>query len=194
MLPLAKPIRYNLISPDHPSPDKSRNTFVTSACTASMAEAEQELREFVRSFNNARLDISTSPPTEVKTKFADFCQEFGIQDDVFFIRPSGNPATPETLLAMIESGETEYTSQEIRSIDLVRTFCDGNGAVVTFTQHAKFIYKGKNIEDIAMITVVLEKDEESQHKWKLVHSHRSPGRRPVAVGQKRNRTIRQQFV
>ena len=159
-----------------------------------MAEAEQEIREFVHSFNAARVDISTSPLTEVKTKFADFCQEFGIQDDVLFIRPSGNPATPETLLAMIESGEIEHTSQEIISIDHVRTLCDGNGAVVTFTQHAKFQFRGKNIEDTAMITVVLEKDEESEHKWKLIHTHRGPGHMPVTVGQKRITTIRQQFV
>lgn len=158
------------------------------------AGAEQEIRQFIHSFNDARLDVSTSPPRDARRKFFNFCQEFGIQDNVLFIRPSGNPATPETLLSMIESGEIEYRSQEITSIDHIRTFCGGNGAVATFTQHAKFEYKGEIIEDIAKITLVLERGEDIQHKWKLIHSHRGPGHRPVPVGQKRRTTIRQHFM
>ena len=189
----SKVIRVVHVIPQYyPSPEKPRDILVRS--TKSMAGAEQEIRHFILSFSDARLDVSTSRREEVKRNFSHFCEEFGIEDDVLFIRPSGNPATPQILLSMIESGEIEYTSQEITSIDNIRTFCGGNGAVATFTQYAKFDYKGKSIEDIAKITVVLERDERKQHKWKLIHSHRGPGHKPLPDGQKRSTTIRQMFL
>lgn len=159
-------------------------------------EQQQEIRDFIHSYNIARSDMSMSPTTEMKAKFSQFCQEFGIADDALFIRPSGNAATPSSLLAMLESEDIKYSSMELQSIDSIRLFCGGNGAVVTFTQHDRFEFKGKSHDDICKFTLVLEKgeNEKNESKWKIVHSHRGPGHPPVVAGQKRKINVRALFM
>ena len=109
----------------------------------------------------------------------------GMDDDTLFIRPSGNPASPSTILDMISSGDITAKSMEIVSFNSCRIFAEGHAAVVTFTQHSVFNYKGKENDDIAKWTMVLEKSP--SNCWKIIHAHRgtgqAPSNNPAAVGQ-----------
>ena len=130
-------------------------------------------------------DVAISPKDQTQRKWQHFCEEMGMDDDTLFIRPSGNPATPSTMLDMMSSGDITAKSMEIVSFDSCRVFAEGHAAVVTFTQHSVFNYKGKDNDDIAKWTMVLEKSP--SNCWKIIHAHRgtgqAPSNNPAAVGQ-----------
>eukprot|EP00567_Pseudictyota_dubia_P006405 CAMPEP_0197438462 /NCGR_PEP_ID=MMETSP1175-20131217/5462_1 /TAXON_ID=1003142 /ORGANISM="Triceratium dubium, Strain CCMP147" /LENGTH=89 /DNA_ID=CAMNT_0042968205 /DNA_START=478 /DNA_END=747 /DNA_ORIENTATION=+ len=79
---------------------------------------------------------------------------------------------------MVLSGDVTGKSTELMSVDSVRVFAEGHAAVVTFTQHSVFNYKGKDNDDVAKYSMVLEKNEGTAACWKIVHAHRGTGQPP----------------
>ena len=147
---------------------------------------ENELRGIIEDFVTGWQDCAVAPKDEMRQKWHHFCDDFGLDDTVVFLRPSGNPATPSMLLDMIISGDVTSKSMEVVSVDSIRVFAEGRAAVVTFTQHATFTYKGKPNDDIAKWSMVFEKGENTGNCWKIVHGHRGTGQppaQPVAAGQ-----------
>lgn len=71
-------------------------------------------------------------------KYDDVWRAYAADDEVLFIRPSGNPATKTTFQEMMGSGDIEFISSELTSIDSVRFFAGGEGCVATYSQHDKF--------------------------------------------------------
>ena len=145
------------------------------------ATAENEVRDIISGFITKWHECALVGKDQVKSKWNHFCDDFGLDDSVLFIRPSGNPATPSLMLDMLLSGDVVPKSSSLMSVDSVRIFAAGHAAVVTFTQHTAFNYKGKDNDDIAKWTMVLEKSDETAACWKVVHAHRGTGQPPAAA-------------
>ena len=106
-----------------------------------------------------------------------FWAKYYAADDVVMIRPSGNPMGKELYAQMINSDDIVSESEELLSIDEPRIFCGGNAAVITYTKHSRFVYKGQANDDIAKFSATLEK---GPHGWKVVFGQRATGQKPSA--------------
>ena len=78
-------------------------------------------------------------------------------------------------VGMMQSDDVVSESEELVSIDEPRFFCGGNAAVVTYTKHSKFTYKGTVNDDIAKFSATLEKTADG---WKCVFGTRATGQKP----------------
>ena len=96
-----------------------------------------------------------------------------MHDDCVFIRPSGNPLDKKGWEEMMTNDDVKVESSKLLSINKLTV--NGDNAVVCYTQHGKFTYKGTENDDIAVFTSVLRKVE---GEWKVVHGQRSTGRKP----------------
>ena len=74
---------------------------------------------------------------------------------------------------MMTNDDVKVESSKLLSINKLTV--NGDNAVVCYTQHGKFTYKGTENDDIAVFTSVLRKVE---GEWKVVHGQRSTGRKP----------------
>lgn len=93
------------------------------------------------------------------------------------IRPSGNPMDRATWRSMITSTDIVFESSECVSFNSCTLIAGGKVAIVTFTLHDKFTYKGTPNDDIAKYSATLELSE--QGTWKMVHAHRATGQTPA---------------
>lgn len=162
-------------------------------------ENSKDKKKFKKS--HAKLLIISSPPDDFLREYLEesitmwkckenhveqinkFIKKWYVDPDVVFIRPSGNPLTPEIWSNMMISGDIYFQSSQIISFDSVRLIADGNAAVVTLTQHDEFSYKGKLNNDICKFTFILEN---IQGNWKIAHVHRSTGQTPDEFFHNRN--------
>ena len=92
------------------------------------------------------------------------------------IRPSGNPMDLATWKGMLTSEDVEVVSDEVVSIDTVIELAAGQVAVVVYTTHSVFKYKGTPNDDVAVMLIVFKKDESGS--WKILTGMRSQGRPP----------------
>lgn len=76
-------------------------------------------------------------------------------------------------IAMMESGDITGMTSELKKIDSVRILNGGSTAVVTYTEFAKFEYKGTPNSDTTLWSAFLTKVKDGS--WKVAHSHRSTG-------------------
>lgn len=95
-------------------------------------------------------------------------------DECIFIRPTGNPLNMEQWDAMMNN--SDVTSGESRLLDIHKVSVDNNMAYACYTTHSKFNYKGTDNNDVAVFTGVFVKRE---GVWKMIHGHRSTGRKPT---------------
>ena len=86
------------------------------------------------------------------------------------IRPSGNPMDLATWKGMLTSEDVEVVSDEVVSIDTVIELAAGQVAVVVYTTHSVFKYKGTPNDDIAKFSATFEKQADG--KWMCAHNHR----------------------
>jgi ketosteroid isomerase-like protein len=95
-------------------------------------------------------------------------------NDCLFIRPTGNPLNMEGWEKMMTNDDVNVESNDLVSINKMEV-C-GDMAYVCYTNHGKFIYKGTQNDDIAVLTSVLKKVD---GRWVVVHGQRSTGRSPT---------------
>jgi len=93
------------------------------------------------------------------------------------IRPSGNPMDLATWKGMLTSEDVEVVSDEVVSIDTVIELAAGQVAVVVYTTHSVFKYKGTPNDDIAKFSATFEKQADG--KWMCAHNHRGTGQKPA---------------
>ena len=96
-----------------------------------------------------------------------------MHDDCVFIRPSGNPLDKKGWEAMMTNDDVKVESSKLVSVNKLTV--NGNSAVVCYTQHGKFNYKGNSNDDVAVFTSVMQK---VGGEWKVIHGQRSTGRKP----------------
>ena len=72
---------------------------------------------------------------------------------------------------LLDKMQSEKT--ELLEIKTIKTFADEKAAVATFTLRQKFTYDGNLNEDIALYSMVLEK--QSEGGWRIVHEQRATG-------------------
>ena len=77
------------------------------------------------------------------------------------------------MIAMMESGDITGMTSELKKIDTVRLLNGGSTAIVTYTEFAKFEYKGTPNSDTTLWSAFLTKVKDGS--WKVAHSHRSTG-------------------
>ena len=58
------------------------------------------------------------------------------------IRPSGNPMDLKLWKSMLTSEDIKTTQMQLKSVDTCKIFADGKAALVTYTTHDIFEYKG----------------------------------------------------
>ncbi len=91
-------------------------------------------------------------------------------DDCVFIRPSGNPLNKEGFNQMLNNDDIKVESQSVDKILEVREFENGNFAWVSFLSASKFTYKGTANDDLAPISLFLEKTSSG---WIIRAGHRA---------------------
>ena len=101
--------------------------------------------------------------------------KYYLDNKVTFIRPSGNPLNIDEWEEMFDSKDLESISSKLICINKLKLYSYGRLAVCVITTHSKFKYKGKENDDIAVSTVVLENKNDT---WKVVTMQRSTGRTP----------------
>ena len=72
------------------------------------------------------------------------------------------------------------TNDDVKAISskllTIHKLAVGNtGAYVCYSSHAKFIYKGRKNDDVAVFSSIMKK---KNGVWKVVHGQRSTGRKP----------------
>ena len=93
--------------------------------------------------------------------------------DAIMIRPSGNPMDKALWAEMTNSEEIVAHSHELVALNKYNLVGDVAWAVAT--THSKFSFHGKEDDDIAVYSLILQKIE---GEWKVAHAHRSTGRKP----------------
>lgn len=153
-----------------------------------------DIRYFDTMLGYSRLNKPATPAVEafIKSWLADYTQVAKSKDgaafdqmwstywapDAVVIRPSGNPMDKTIWKGMITSKDIDFESSEVVSFDSSTILAGGKAAVVTFTLHDKFSYKGTPNDDISKYSATLELSEEAGN-WKMVHVHRATGQKPA---------------
>ena len=83
-----------------------------------------------------------------------------MSDDCVFIRPTGNPLDKVQWKEMMTNDDVSVESGKLVSINKLHV-C-GNMAFVCYTNHGRFIYKGIDNDDVAVITSY------SSSQWTMV--------------------------
>ena len=94
-------------------------------------------------------------------------------DDLLFIRPSGNPVTGKGMREMMSSDDITDIEGNLREIKIL-DIC-GDMAYASCVQDAKFKFKGEQQDDVYVMSYVFKKE----HGWRCVYGHRSTGRAPT---------------
>ena len=127
-----------------------------SIVTMSTNEEETTLREVVKN----QVTIST------KEEFIE-----KLPEDVWFIRPTGNPANKDFFKGMIAGGDVTEMKAELIEIKHLEIFQDC--AYVVLIAKASFDYKGTKNEDIYTQSCLYKKKNGT---FELAWAHRSTGR------------------
>lgn len=127
-----------------------------SIVTMSTNEEESTLREVVKN----QVTIST------KEEFIE-----KLPEDVWFIRPTGNPANKDFFKGMIAGGDVTEMKAELIEIKHLEIFQDC--AYVVLIAKASFDYKGTKNEDIYTQSCLYKKKNGT---FELAWAHRSTGR------------------
>ena len=123
--------------------------------------------------------VFKSDREQIKDVVGDMCNKdhtVGMRhmsENCVFIRPSGNPLDKKGWNDMMNNDDVTVTSSELMSINKLHIV--GDMAHVCYTSHGKFTYKGKENDDVAVFTSVLQK---VNGRWMVVHGQRSSGRTP----------------
>jgi ketosteroid isomerase-like protein len=98
-----------------------------------------------------------------------------VREDVTFVRPTGNPLNKEQWVGMFSSDDVTLISNKLLKVHRVNV--SGNMAMVCYTTHAKFNYKGTENDDVSVFSAVLVRNEDV-NRWEVLHVQRSTGRSP----------------
>ena len=98
-----------------------------------------------------------------------------LDENVTFIRPSGNPMNLNEWEEMFDSKDIESIFSKLLFINKLKFYSYGRIAVSVITIHSKFKYKGNENNDVAVCTLVLENKAD---RWKVINMQRSTGRAP----------------
>ena len=98
-----------------------------------------------------------------------------VTDDVVFVRPTGNPLTKNQWIAMFNSDDVSLVSNKMVDFYKVDVSPSNDWALVCYSTHAKFTYKGVENDDISVFSVLMKR---VNNKWLLSHLQRSTGRLP----------------
>ena len=98
-----------------------------------------------------------------------------LDENVTFVRPSGNPMNITEWEEMFNSKDIESIFSKLLKINKLKFYSYGRIAVSVITIHSKFKYKGKENNDVAVCTLVLENKAD---RWKVINMQRSTGRAP----------------
>ena len=98
-----------------------------------------------------------------------------LDENVIFVRPSGNPMNITEWEEMFNSKDIESIFSKLLLINKLKFYSYGRIAVSVITIHSKFKYKGKENNDVAVCTLVLENKAD---RWKVINMQRSTGRAP----------------
>ena len=98
-----------------------------------------------------------------------------LDENVTFVRPSGNPMNINEWEEMFNSKDIESIFSKLLVINKLKFYSYGRIAVSVITIHSKFKYKGKENNDVAVCTLVLENKAD---RWKVINMQRSTGRAP----------------
>jgi hypothetical protein len=96
--------------------------------------------------------------------------KYYLDKNVTFIRPSGNPLNIDEWEEMFNSKDLESISSKLICINKLNFYSYGRIAVSVITIHSKFKYKGKENNDVAICTLVLENKVD---RWKIINMQRS---------------------
>ena len=99
-----------------------------------------------------------------------------ISEDALFIRPTGNPLTKATWVAMLNSPDVKVVSNKVLDFHRVDVNPSKDWAYLCYTTHAKFNYKGTENDDVSVFSVVVKHTDAG---WKLSYLQRSTGRLPT---------------
>ena len=100
-----------------------------------------------------------------------------VADDAVFVRPTGNPLTKQQWVGMLNSPDVKIVSNEVKNFHRVDVHPAGDWALLCYTTHAKFNYKGTDNDDVSVFSVVLKRN--SDKGWKMSWLQRSTGRLPT---------------
>ena len=99
-----------------------------------------------------------------------------LSDDVVFVRPTGNPLTKNQWIAMFKSDDVSLLSNKMVDFYKVDVSPSNDWALVCYSTHAKFTYKGVENDDISVFTVLMKR---VNNTWLMSHLQRSTGRLPT---------------
>tara|TARA_Y100000813_G_scaffold132088_1_gene95378 strand:- start:48 stop:485 length:438 start_codon:yes stop_codon:yes gene_type:complete len=100
-----------------------------------------------------------------------------VADDAVFVRPTGNPLTKQQWVGMLNSPDVKIVSNEVKDFHRVDVHPAGDWALLCYTTHAKFNYKGTDNDDVSVFSVVVKRH--SDNGWKMSWLQRSTGRLPT---------------
>jgi ketosteroid isomerase-like protein len=100
-----------------------------------------------------------------------------VADDAVFVRPTGNPLTKQQWVSMLNSPDVKIVSNEVKDFHRVDVHQAGDWALICYTTHAKFNYKGTENDDVSVFSVIVKRN--SDKGWKLSWLQRSTGRLPT---------------
>jgi ketosteroid isomerase-like protein len=95
--------------------------------------------------------------------------------DMIVIRPTGNPMGQNTWKSMMSGEDVKATFNNLLSFEKLDISDDCTMAWAIYTNHAQFVYKGTENDDVAVFTSICKKIDGT---WKIVCSQRSTGRKP----------------
>ena len=99
-----------------------------------------------------------------------------VTDDVVFVRPTGNPLTKNQWIAMLNSDDVSLVSNKLVDFYKVDVSPSNDWALVCYSTHAKFTYKGVENNDISVFSVLMKR---VNNTWQMSHLQRSTGRLPT---------------
>ena len=132
--------------------------------------------EFVNE-NNSELDVVNTIRSMINhLDNSNFTEAASLlHEDVTFVRPTGNPLTKEEWVGMFSSVDVTLISNKL--LEVHRVHLNGNMAMICYTTHAKFNYKGTENDDVSVFSTVLVRNEDLD-RWEVLHVQRSTGRSP----------------
>lgn len=100
-----------------------------------------------------------------------------VAEDAVFVRPTGNPLTKQQWVGMLNSPDVKIVSNEVKAFHRVDVHPAKDWALLCYTTHAKFNYKGTDNDDVSVFSVIVKRGNDNT--WKLSWLQRSTGRSPT---------------
>ena len=99
-----------------------------------------------------------------------------VTDNIVFVRPTGNPLTKNQWIAMLNSDDVSLVSNKLLDFYKIDVSPSNEWALVCYSTHAKFTYKGVENNDISVFSVLMKR---VNNTWQMSHLQRSTGRLPT---------------